>query len=234
MRRKKNTFVSQTVVVTGGSRGIGYATARTFLERDARVAICALNQQRLHDAAASLMQLGEVEAVQADVTQYSDVEAFIEKTNKRFGRIDILVNNAGLAWEGDYSDESKESIDNIIDVNVKGVLYAARAVLPYMREAKRGVIVNVSSGAGLTGFAGLATYCTSKFGVVGFTESLAQEVERLGIRVYAVCPGRVATDMQELVSGRRIGMSPERVAEKIVALAGLNPPIRIGKCLEVY
>ena len=96
-----------------------------------------------------------------------------------------------------------------------------------------GVIINIASGAGLTGFAELASYCASKFAVVGFTESLAQEVAAQGIRVYAVCPGRVDTDMQREYSGRRMGMPPERVAEKILALAGPRPPIRSGRCLEI-
>lgn len=224
----------RSVLITGGSRGIGNAVAQAFLKCDAKVAICGVNAQRLREAAQSLMKYGEVEAMQADVSQYSDIEAFVKKVDERFGSIHVLINNAGLAWCGDYVKEPKESIDNIIDVNVKGVLYTTHVVLPYMRKAGHGVIINVSSGAGLSGFATLATYCASKFGVVGFTQSLAQEVGREGIRVYAVCPGRVATDMQKAVSGRRIGISPERVAKKIVSLAGSKPPIRAGECLEVY
>ncbi len=179
------------------------------------------------------MPLGALEAIHADVSRYNDVKAFVEKAYKRFHSVDVLVNNAGVAWSGDYVDESREGIDNLIDVNVKGVLYAAHLALPYMLRAQRGVMINVSSGAGLTGFAGLVTYCASKFAVVGFTESLALEVEAQGIRIYAVCPGRVATDMQESVSGRRVGMRPERVAKAIASLAGPGPPIKTGRCLEL-
>lgn len=155
----------RSVLITGGSRGIGNAVAQAFLKCDAKVAICGVNAQRLREAAQSLMKYGEVEAMQADVSQYSDIEAFVKKVDERFGSIHVLINNAGLAWRGDYVEEPKESIDNIIDVNVKGVLYTTHVVLPYMRKAGHGVIINVSSGAGLSGFATLATYCASKFGV---------------------------------------------------------------------
>jgi 3-oxoacyl-[acyl-carrier protein] reductase len=102
-----------------------------------------------------------------------------------------------------------------------------------MLQQRQGIIINVSSGAGLTGFSELVTYCASKFAVVGFTESLDQEVGRYGIRVYGICPGRVATDMQKQYSGRKIGMPPEQVAAAILKLAGPHPTIGTGRCLTV-
>ncbi len=232
MERKE--FAGRTVLITGGSRGIGFATARTFLEQGARVAICAQDRARLKQAAERLRLFGDLFAHATDVKELAQVHEFISSTIRRFGRIDVLVNNAGRAWSGDFADQELPSIADDIDVNVKGVLFTTRVVLPHMLERGSGVIVNISSGAGKAGFPGLATYCATKFAVIGFTESLAQEVIGAGIRVYAVCPGRVATDMQEAVSGRRIGIPPETVAACILQLAGGKPPISPGTCLEVY
>lgn len=220
-------------LVTGGSRGIGLATAKAFLERDARVVLLARDPERLAAAREELSQLGEVEAVVGDVRIMNHIQHFADKARQRFGRIDVLINNAGRARSGDFVSEEISLLDEIIDVNIKGVLYTTHAVLPGMLAQRRGVIINIASGAGLTGFAGLATYCTSKFGVVGFTESLAREVAGHGIRVYGVCPGRVATDMQEEVSGCRIGISPERVARKIIDLLGDNRSLKTGKCATI-
>jgi 3-oxoacyl-[acyl-carrier protein] reductase len=108
-------------------------------------------------------------------------------------------------------------------------MLVTRATLPIMLE-HGGVIVNVASGAGLSGFPDLVSYCASKFGVVGFTESLHREVGSAGVRVYGLCPGKVATDMQVLYSGARVGMAPEKVAERILRLAGAHPGARPGRC----
>jgi 3-oxoacyl-[acyl-carrier protein] reductase len=232
-KREIHDFSGQVIIITGGSRGIGFVTARAFLEKGARVAICARNRERLAAAQSQLSQIGEVEADGADMRDLGQIQRFVEQAQKRFGRIDVLVNNAGLAYSGAFSNQSCESIADIIDVNVKGVLYMTRAVLPLLLKQQAGTIINVSSGAGLTGFAELVTYCASKFGVVGFTESLDQEVRGQGVRVFGICPGRVATDMQEEVSGQRIGMAPEKVADNILQLAGQHPPVGTGKCLTI-
>lgn len=227
-------FTDRTVLITGGSRGIGFATARAFLEQGAKVAICAQDRARLKRAGERLRPFGDLFAYAADIKEPTQVHEFVSRTVRRFSRIDVLVNNAGRAWSGDFAEQEPRSIADDIDVNVKGVLFTTRVVLPHMLERGSGVIVNISSGAGKTGFPGLATYCATKFAVIGFTESLAQEVIGTGIRVYAVCPGRVATDMQEAVSGKRIGIPPETVAARIVQLAGDRPPIKPGACLDVY
>jgi 3-oxoacyl-[acyl-carrier protein] reductase len=229
----RQELAHSAALITGGSRGIGLATARAFLREGARVVLLARDPKRLAAAQEELSQLGEVEAVVGNVRVIDHIQDFVDKARQRFGRIDVLVNNAGRARSGDFVSEDITTLDEIIDVNIKGVLYTTHAVLPVMLAQRSGVIINVSSGAGLTGFAGLATYCASKFAVVGFTESLAQEVAQHGIRVYGVCPGRVATDMQEEVSGRRIGIPPERVARKIIDLVQDNRSLRTGKCPTV-
>jgi len=223
----------KTVVITGGSRGIGCATARAFLAQGARVAVCALSVDRLRDAEQQLQTLGAVLAQPADVRDPKQVEAFVQAVRVRFGPVDVLVNNAGAAWSGEFVQEDYDSIDRVIDTNVKGVMIATRIVLPQMLARGAGVIINIASGAGLAGFAGLVSYCTSKYGVVGFTEALDLEVRDQGIRIYALCPGRVATDMQQAYSGHRAGMPPEEVAARIVELAGPHPRARTGTCVTL-
>ncbi|MGH8524790.1 MAG: SDR family oxidoreductase [Gammaproteobacteria bacterium] len=224
---------AQVVIVTGGSRGIGLATARAFLEQGARVGICGFDPERLLEAHKALEGLGEVETVVADVRFIGQIQAFVDRVIDRFETADVLVNNAGRASVGRFAEEEPGSIDSVVDVNVKGVLYATRVVLPHMLRQGRGVIINVSSGAGLTGFPEIVTYCASKFAVVGFTEALAQELRGTGVQVYGLCPGRVATDMQQQYSGRKIGMPPERVAEAILQLAGRCPPVASGCCMPL-
>ncbi|MCL5783818.1 MAG: SDR family oxidoreductase [Patescibacteria group bacterium] len=227
-------FKGQSVIVTGGSRGIGLATARAFLEAGAKVAIGSPNLENLAKAQEELEKLGEVLSLILDVRDYKLVENFVGHVIEKFGSIDVLVNNAGIAWSGEFIHQYLESIDNIIDVNVKGVIYMTKAVLPKMMEQHQGKIINVSSGAGKTGVPLIAVYSASKFAELGFTQSLAGEVDELGIKVYAICPGAVTTDMQQEISGEKRGISPEKVAQKILDLASPNPPIEIGNCLEVY
>jgi len=230
---QKNLFSDKTAVVTGGSRGIGFATAQAFINAGAHVAVCARNPKRLREAAAQLSTIGRVLSEVADVRELAQVMRFVDHVQETFGRIDVLVNNAGIVSVGAFVDEPYENISSVIDVNLKGTMYMTRAVLPSMIGREAGIIINVSSGAGLSGFPDLVSYCASKFGVVGFTESLDQEVGHHGVRVYAICPGRVATDMQVQYSGRKIGIPPERVAKRILELAGPSPGASTGTCVTV-
>lgn len=224
------------VVITGASRGIGKATARAFLERGARVVLASKDKDRLEKTRKEFDTKfpNQCVAVQADVRNWGEVQRLLKRANEQFGRIDVLVNNAGVAYAGEFEHATQAEIDEIIDVNVKGVIYGTHAVLPSMRAQRSGIIVNVSSGAGKQGIPGIAVYSASKFAVTGFTEALAGEVGEHGIHVYAVCPGAVATDMQRQVSGAVVGMPPERIANAILSLAGPRPPIRDGECLELY
>lgn len=229
----KKLFADHVVLITGGARGIGYVTARAFLDQGARVAICGQDAPRLAAAEKTLGTSGTVFAAVADVGDFHQVAAFVGATCSQLGEIDVLVNNAGRLWSGPFAEQPPDNINRIIDSNIKGVMHMTRAVLPDMLSRGAGVIINIASGAGLVGYAELASYCASKFAVVGFTESLAQEVSARGVRVYAVCPGPVDTDMQREYSGRRTGLPPARVAEKILALANPRTPVRPGHCLEI-
>ncbi|KPV39442.1 hypothetical protein AN478_09715 [Thiohalorhabdus denitrificans] len=221
----------RNLLITGGARGIGFATAALALERGHRVLIGAPHKTSLQQARADLEGRGELAVRVVDVSDYGDVQAFIEEGRSRFGRVDALVNNAGVAWSGPFAEMPVAELDAAVEVNVRGVLYGCRAVLPHLLETG-GTIVNLSSGAGRAGIPGLAAYSASKFAVCGLTEALAAEVDPQKVGVYAVCPGRVATEMQERVSGRRQGIPPERVAAAILDLLGPRPPIRPGDCLE--
>lgn len=152
MERKK--FAGRAVLITGGSRGIGFATARAFLEQGAKVAICSQDRARLKQAAEQLHPFGDLFAHTADAKELAQVHELVFKTIRWFGRIDVLINNAGRVWSGDFANQEPSSIAEDIDVNVKGVLFTTRAVLPHMFERGSGVIVNISSGAGKTAFQG--------------------------------------------------------------------------------
>jgi 3-oxoacyl-[acyl-carrier protein] reductase len=209
----------RAIAITGGSRGIGLATAHAFLAAGARVAICARDRAHLEQAQRALGAADRVYARPVDVTDARALRRFIDAASTALGAIDVLVNNAGVLHVGPYADEPYESIDALIDVNLKGVMYGTRAVLPAMLVRGSGVIVNVASGAGLTAFPDIVSYCASKFGVVGFSAALHEELRGSGVRVHALCPGRVATGMQAQYAGAKIGMAPERVAERILAIA---------------
>lgn len=228
-----SAFAGSHVIVTGGSRGIGYATVQAFLEAGARVAFCAVEPERLHAAQTALEPSGEVLAVAADVRDPAQVERFVRMARDRFGPVDTLVNNAGRVAVGPFARQDPATLDEVVDVNLKGTLHATRAVLPGMLERGLGAVVNIASGAGLTGFSGAVAYCAAKFGVVGFTESLDREVRGSGVRVYGLCPGRVATDMQVQYSGRRTGLDPDRVAHRILQLADPACTARTGTCIPL-
>ena len=230
----KQQFTGQVVLITGGSRGIGYAAAEAFLRAGARVAICAQDEVRLAKALENLGQFGEVVGWPADVADCQAVEALVRRTLERYGSIDVLVNNAARLAVGNFAEQDQATIDNLIDVNLKGTLYTTRAVLPHMLAKGSGCVINVSSSLGTFGMPRAAVYSASKFAQVGFTEALAEEVKDAGLRVYGMTLSMAATDMQEQFSGYRQGMPPEMVAEEILLLAGPNPPIRSGACLDTY
>ncbi|MFZ4535179.1 SDR family oxidoreductase [Propionivibrio sp.] len=227
-------FTGQVVLITGGSRGIGYATAEAFLRQGAQVATCAMDENRLVTALAQLAKLGEVAGWRVDISDFDAVDELVRLTLERFGRIDVLVNNAARIAVGKFAEQKWVVIDEIIDVNIKGTLYVTHTVLPHMLKRGAGCVINISSSLGTFGMSGVAAYCASKFALVGFTEALAQEVKWAGVRVYGMTLSMSATDMQVQFSGYRDGMPPEIVAEQVLLLAGPNPPIETGTCLKTY
>jgi 3-oxoacyl-[acyl-carrier protein] reductase len=155
----------------------------------------------------------------------------VNATIKKFDKIDILVNNAGVAVYKDFSKMDMDEINSILDINLKGLILCTKYFLPHMQKRNYGRIINISSGAGKIGIAKFAVYCASKFGVIGFTEALAEELPR-DIRVNAVCPGGVDTQMYASTFGERPSLKPEHIAKKVLPLCMPNAPN--GKIIEVY
>jgi NAD(P)-dependent dehydrogenase (short-subunit alcohol dehydrogenase family) len=203
--------------VTGGSRGIGLATARALVANGASVAIIGTDQGRVDAAVADLgnSALG----IRADVRRYADVEGALSQTVSRFGGLDILVNNAGVGVFRSVSDMNVEEWHRIIDTNLSGVFYCCHAALPHLRSRRGGWIVNISSLASKNAFVNGAAYCASKSALNAFSEALMQEVRYDGIRVAYVLPGSVNTGFGGLSNTRsEWALMPDDVAHVIVDL----------------
>jgi len=191
------TLEGKVALITGASRGIGAAVARQLDERGVKLGLASRTGDDLGlDAVAQ----------PCDVRELEQLESVVAATVERFGRLDILVANAGVGAYGPFLDLSREHLDEMIDVNLKGTLYAVRAALPHLVESGAADIVTVASEAGRRGLPFEATYCASKFGQVGFTRALDHELREHGVRCTNVCPGGVATDFA-LDDGR--GRTPD-------------------------
>ena len=193
-----NALKGKVAVVTGASRGIGAAVARQLSAAGVSVGLAS----RSGDA----LGLDNAIGLRCDVTHPTQVDAAVAATVERFGRLDILVANAGVGAYGPFLELSAEHLEEMIDVNLKGTIYAVRAALPHLLESGAADIVTLASEAGRRGFPGEAVYCASKFGQVGFTRALDGELREHGVRCTNVCPGGVATDFA-LDDGR--GRSPD-------------------------
>jgi NAD(P)-dependent dehydrogenase (short-subunit alcohol dehydrogenase family) len=210
----------KVAIVTGGSRGIGLATASRLLAQGASVAITGLDQGRLDAAHHTLSGAGRATprllAIRADVQQKADVERMVSSTVEQFGGLDILVNNAGVGTFAPIADTTDEQWDRVLGTNLTGVFYACRAAIPALRARGGGWIVNVSSLAGKNAFVGGGAYCASKAALDQFSEVLMQEVRHDGIRVSYVMPGSVATEFSPGgSSGADWKLSADDVAQTI-------------------
>ncbi len=217
-------FSNKVALVTGGSRGIGRAIALEFARRGATVIISyAGNEAAAIDTVKALTDLGgKAKAIRFDVADSEACSAAIDEVMKEFTRIDVLVNNAGVAIDGLLMRFKDEDWDKTLDTNLKGAFSLMRAVSRPMMKQKGGAIVNVSSIVGEMGNAGQAAYSASKAGLIGLTKSIARELASRNIRVNAVTPGFITTDMTA-------SLSPE-LKEKMSASIPLS---RIGNAEEV-
>ena len=195
-------FKGKTVLVTGGTRGIGRGVVRIFARSGARVAVNGTKAELCREAAEEAESLGgRGIAVPGDVSNTYSVQGIFQKVYDELGGLDVLINNAGVIYVVDCVDTTDEQWDRTFDVNCRGVFLCSREASRHMIEQGSGKIVNLSSMLGKTGIARYSHYCASKFAVVGFTQALARELAPHGINVNAVCPGIVDTDMmkEELV-----------------------------------
>ncbi|MBK5209568.1 MAG: 3-ketoacyl-ACP reductase [Flavobacteriaceae bacterium] len=220
---------SKKAIITGGSRGLGKATAIAFAKEGIDVAITGRNEEKLKETASELKALGVNATYQVfDVSNYEEVKVGIKNIIKALGTVDILVNNAGIAAFGTLNDMDPKLWEDIIKTNVLGMYYVTKEVLPYLIEKNEGDIINISSTAGLNGNASTSAYSASKFAVIGLSESLMKEVRKNNIRVNTLTPSTIASDMA-IELGITDGnpekvLQPEDFAELIVA--GLKLPRR--------
>ncbi|MCR8871764.1 3-ketoacyl-ACP reductase [Peribacillus frigoritolerans] len=220
----------KTALITGAGRGIGRATAIALAKEGVHLGLIGLTMSNLEKVTAELEQYDvNVSAATADVANLEAVHQAVEHIKSDLGSIDILINNAGIAKFGGFLDLTPEEWENIIQVNLMGVYNVTRAVLPDMIERKSGDIVNISSTAGQKGAPVTSAYSASKFAVLGLTESLMLEVRKHNIRVTALTPSTVATDLaieSNLISGNPENvMQSEDLAELLVAGLKLHPRV---------
>lgn len=234
-------------VVTGGTRGIGFAVVETFLKNGASVALFGSRQETVDKALAKLKAENpdwDVMGLAPDLTDYAAVEAAMAKVTEAFGRIDILVNNAGITKDGLLMMMKPEDFDAVIAANLRGAFLCMKAVARQMVKQRYGRIVNLSSVVGLRGNAGQVNYAASKAGVIGMTKSLAKELAGRNITVNAVAPGFIDTDMTAALSETaknaalgsipmgRMG-TPENVAKAVAFLADEDAGYITGQVLAV-
>jgi 3-oxoacyl-[acyl-carrier protein] reductase len=223
---EKPSLLNKVAIVTGGTRGIGYAIAERLLREGARVAICGAHQSTVDAAMVRLGAEGEVFGAVADVSKLEQVKSFISAVLRRFEVADILINNAGAGTFRPVAELSPEEWDRMIGLNLSGVYYCCHEVLPILRERGGGDIINISSLAAKNPFAGGAGYNASKFGLNGFSEAMMLDHRSEGIRVSSIMPGSVATEFGDSGSdaGAEWKIAPEDIAE--VAITLLRTPAR--------
>ena len=238
---------NKVAIITGGSRGIGYATAEAFLREGAAVIVTASTPANAEKAAARLREAfpgAVVEGVSPELTSLESVREIFAGVAERHGRIDILVNNAGVSERTPFLSYTEETYDKVMDLNVKGVFTASRVAAEYMAKQGSGVILNTSSMVSIYGQSAGFAYPASKFAVNGLTVSLARELGPQGIRVNAVAPGITETDMMKAVPKeviepmirqiplRRLG-KPEDIANAFLFLASEEAGYITGVVLSV-
>jgi short-subunit dehydrogenase len=213
-------LTGKTVVITGASSGIGRATALEMARRGAKVVLAARRIVLLDEVAAACRALGvQASAVAADITRREDCVRLIAAA----GDVDVLVNNAGFGIFGPLATADPDDLHAMMETNFFGAVNCTQAALPGMLARGAGTIVNVSSIAGIMGYAGMGGYCASKFAIIGFTEALRDEVLSKGVRVALVCPGTTETGFFDTAERGKMpgasrlipGISPERVARAI-------------------
>jgi len=193
---------NKVAIITGASSGIGYATSLTLSKAGIRVAVGARRTERLQELEKQIIKNnGEILVQKTDVTRKSDCDSLVNTIVEKWGKIDILINNAGLMPLSYFKNGKVEEWEQMIDVNIKGVLYCTSAVVPYMLEKKSGHIINISSVAGRIVFAGGSVYCATKHAIAALSEGLRKELSpTYNIRVTCIEPGAVETELLESIT----------------------------------
>ena len=219
-------FSGKVALVTGGTSGIGKTTAIEFARAGAKVVLTGRREKEGAQVVAEIRKLGgDAGFVRADVARDADVKGMVDFTVDKFGRLDIAFNNAGVEWMGPLDQATEAEYRRVFDINVWGVLNAMRHEIPVMLKTGGGAIVNNSSVAGHVGLAGASIYMASKHAVEGLTKSIALEFAKQSIRVNAVAPGVIATDMLDRFAGKESEMRD--------SLNSIIPVGRIGAGEEI-
>jgi NAD(P)-dependent dehydrogenase (short-subunit alcohol dehydrogenase family) len=221
-----NSLTNKVAIVTGGGRGIGRAIALALSRAGARVVLAARSEPELRAVAEEIRgRDGDALVLPTDVTRDEDMERLVERTLKEWGSIDILVNNAGWGKTAPVVNSKIEEVDRTLQVNLRATMMMTRLVLPALLEKKGGAVINIGSISGKAGSANTAAYSASKFGVIGFTQSLFEEVREHGVKVSVILPGFVDTPLippnKRLDRGKMI--QPGDVAETVLFVLSLPP-----------
>jgi len=218
----------KVALITGGSEGMGYATAELFLKEGAKVMISGRSKYKGEKALRKLRKLGSAGFVRGDVAREADAKHMVDETVRAFGRIDIVFNNAGVYLERFAEDTSEEDWDRVIDTNLKGTFLVSKHAIPYMKKQGSGSIVNNSSDAGIIGNRTCPAYCASKGGITVMTKAMALDYARDGIRINCVNPAIIDTPML----AHEVDAAPDR-ASYLEACRVTQPLGRIGRPEEV-
>lgn len=212
-------------VITGGTKGIGFAVAETLLKEGAKVFVCGRSKSDLRNAREKLSAHGKVEGEICDVRSETQVKMMFDECVRLFGGVDILVNNAGVGFIGKTVEEmSPDDFRQTLETNLFGVFYACHYGVPLIKKNGGGYIINISSLAGQNAHPKMAAYNASKFGLNGFSEALMQEVRQDDIKVTYICPGSVNTEFGggEVSDENSWQLQPEDIAETVLNLLKMN------------
>jgi NAD(P)-dependent dehydrogenase (short-subunit alcohol dehydrogenase family) len=218
-----NSFAGKVVLVTGGTSGIGKATAIAFVAAGAKVVVSGRREKEGTEVVRHIEKLGgDAAFIRTDIAKDGEVKAMVDFTVNKFGRLDIAFNNAGVEWKGPLEQATEAEYRRVFDTNVWGVLNSMRHEIPFMLKNGGGAIVNTSSVAGHAGLAGTSVYIASKHAVEGLTKAAALEFAKQNIRINAVAPGPIATEMWDRFAGD--------AGDQVISLI---PAARVGAAEEI-
>jgi 3-oxoacyl-[acyl-carrier protein] reductase len=223
----------KVAIITGASRGIGLAIAHRLANMGAQLSICARDPERLKTVANELRRdAAGVFAAPVDLTCADQIATFVAHTEKSIGSPELLVNNAGIGYFGPTHEASEQNWDSVLDTNLKSVFLMSKAVAPAMIERGGGHIINIASLAGKNAFRGGGIYCASKWGLLGLTECMAEDLRQYRVRVSAICPGSVATDFSPHTGKDTSKMlQPEDIAHAVELILTQAPQSFISEVL---
>ncbi|MRG88106.1 SDR family NAD(P)-dependent oxidoreductase [Salinibacillus xinjiangensis] len=215
-------FKDKVVLITGAAGGIGIAAAQAYAKEGAKLALVDLKQEPLEKAAEQIEAQDKL-LLTANVSNEEEVKGFVQKTKDHYGRIDIFLNNAGINGEfHNITDQTEENFQNVFGVNVMGVFFGLKYVLQVMKEQKSGAVVNTASNGGLLGAPGMSAYVASKHAVVGLNKTAALEMAEYGVRVNAVAPSGVNTEMMRRIEQNAAGDQAEEARKAFEASVPMN------------